>query len=111
MPATHVLVTAIHRLPRRTNAPLAFIDLMDKTLAVSHSDYYVVPEREQAGGESRSLQGGAQIVNLRGFAGAIHAGKADEHSSSAGPVSHGHLPFSISVCLRPPVAGGTRRHG
>src|SRR5690349_13056478 len=92
VPAAHVLVAAIHRFSRRTNASLALINLMDKAFTVFDPDYNVVPEGEQAGGETCGLQGRAQVFNLRGFARAIHAGKADEHSSSAGAVSHGQWP-------------------
>ena len=60
VPAADVLISAVHRLSRRSDPALALIDFMDEALAVLHADDHVVPEGQQRGLESGGMQRGAQ---------------------------------------------------
>src|SRR5450432_151211 len=98
--AAHVLVAAVHRLTGSTNATLTPVDLVYKSFAILDADNNVVPESQQTRIQSGAVQCQTEIFNLRGLAGTIESGKADEQRAGSWFCTHEFLVLRSSNSAR-----------
>src|SRR5207248_3701846 len=100
IPLADVLIAPVHRLAGSADAALASIHLVHKTFAVAREHHYIVPEGEQRSAQTGLRQHGAKILDLRGLAGAVEAGEADQQRALPAASRHQSVSFTGLVRLR-----------